>query len=115
VGGDGTSAVNYSGETMTASVWLRSANGPHTVNLYVLEFANGGNTAAIAASKAVTVTTDWQQFSLSGRVEQNLGTLFLQIGGAYSASNGQTISIWNPMMEDSGVSGTVRVGGAIAA
>jgi RHS repeat-associated protein len=104
--GDGTAAVNYSGETMTASVWLRSANGPHTVNLYMLEFANGGNTGVIAASKAVAVTTNWQQFSLSGRVEQNLGTLYLQIGGADSVSNGQAISIWNPMMEDSGVSGT---------
>lgn len=104
--GDGTGAISYSGETMTASVWLRSANGPHTVSLYMLEFDGAGSAAGIAASTAVTVTTNWQQFSLSGRVEQNLGTLYLQIGGAGSISNGQVISIWNPMMEDSGVSGT---------
>ncbi|WP_158942887.1 RHS repeat-associated core domain-containing protein [Granulicella sp. S190] len=103
--GDGTSAGSYSGETMTASVWLRSPNGPHTVNLYLVEFGSSGNPET-AASKAVPVTTAWQQFSLSGRVAQDLGTLYLQIGGSGSVSNGQAISIWNPMMEDSGVSGT---------
>jgi RHS repeat-associated protein len=38
-------------------------------------------------------------------MQQGLTALILQIGGGGSVTSGQTISLWNPMMEDSGTSG----------
>jgi len=93
----------FSGETMMGSVWLRSPNGPHTVALYIVETVPG--TAQIAGWKTVTVSSSWQQFHISAQVAQNLQGLWLMVGGAATIANGQTISIWNPMMEDSGTSG----------
>lgn len=93
----------YSGETMTGSVWLRSPSGTRNIYLLLLQTGSAGFTAA--ASKLVTVTTTWQQFQLSGPTQSGLSSLYLQIGGSSSISNGATVSFWNPMVEDSGHSG----------
>jgi RHS repeat-associated protein len=89
----------YVGETMSGSIWLRSPNGPQTVNLYLTEpgAVNGGY--GVAASKQVTVTTTWQQFQLSGQFQSGYSSLVLQIG---SPANNQTLSLWGAMMQDMG-------------
>jgi hypothetical protein len=69
----------YDGETMTGSVWLRSPNGTQNINLYLVEIGTAGY--AIPAAKSVTVTTNWQQFQLSGQFSYGHNQLILQIGG----------------------------------
>jgi RHS repeat-associated protein len=93
----------YDGETMTGSVWLRSPNGTQTVNLYLVEIGTAGY--AIPAWKPVTVTTNWQQFQVSGQFQYGHSQIILQIGGGGSVISGQTVSLWGTKLEDSGTSG----------
>jgi RHS repeat-associated protein len=93
----------YSGETMTGSVWMRSPTGIQTVNLYLVQYGAAGRT--VSAGKTVTVSTNWQQFQLSGQAESDLQNMQLQIGGAYTFVSGEVISVWNPKIEDTGTSG----------
>jgi|GEM_PF-1718712 len=89
----------YSNTAMTASVWMRAPNGSQTVNIYLIQ-------AGVRAWKPVTVTTSWQQFQVSGQTPQDGQNIYLQIGGGGTITSGQTISIWNPKMEDSGSAGS---------
>jgi RHS repeat-associated protein len=94
----------YSGETMTGSVWLSSPSGNVTINIYIVEV--GQNGWAVAGWKPVTVTPNWQQFQVSGKVQSGLNTLIFQIGGANTITSGQTVALWGSKLEDSGTSGS---------
>jgi YD repeat-containing protein len=96
--------ADYSLETMTGSVWLRSVSGTQAVNLYLLELSPAGLT--IAGSNSAQLTTTWQQFQVTGAMVDNLTRINLQIGGGGTVTGGESFLMWNPMLEDMGVAGT---------
>jgi len=93
----------YDNETMTASVWLKVPGGSQTVNLYLVESGSAGH--YLPASKAVTVTTTWQQFQLSGSYHSGYDGIMFQVGGGGSVTSGQTVQLWGMKLEDTGTSG----------
>lgn len=97
---DVASPALYNSTTVSGSVWLRSTSGTQTVNVYIVENWIGG--WAIAGWKQVQLTTTWQQVQVSGTVVNNLNWLALQIGGGGSVTSGQSVALWNPMLEDAG-------------
>lgn len=68
----------YAGETMTASIWLRSTAGTQTLNIYFRELGDVGTDSA--AWKSVNVTGAWQQFQLSGKFQPGHNVLLFQVG-----------------------------------
>ena len=97
--------AQYSGETMTASVWLRTAGGSSTVNLYIVNSGASGP-YRVANWTQVALTSSWQQFQVSAAVQNSLTLLYFQVSNGPALAAGQTIYMWNPMMEDMGVAGT---------
>lgn len=98
-----TNQYLYDNETMTGSVWLRSPNGAQTVDLFLVELGSAGYD--VPAAKQVTVTSTWQQFSLSGQYHYGHNQILFQIGGGATLTSGQTIQLWGPKLEDTGTSG----------
>lgn len=86
----------YSGKTVTASVYLRVASGSQKLNLYLINVGSSGFT--IPGSAAVTLTTSWQRFDVTATDQSGLTTAYLQIGGGYSLTSGQSISVWGAQM-----------------
>lgn len=103
VAAQATNQYLLDGLTMTGSVWLRSPSGSQTVNLYLIEQGSAGlNTPA---SKQITLTTQWQQFQVSGMYHYGHERILLQIGGANSFPSGHVFEMWGAKLEDSGGSG----------
>jgi RHS repeat-associated protein len=94
------SPVSFSSTTVVASIWVRATSGTQTLNLYLSGNWNGGS--GIPGWKQVQLTTSWQQVQVTGTTENNLTSLYLQIGGGGSISSGQSFAFWNPMLEDAG-------------
>jgi RHS repeat-associated protein len=87
----------YSGQPMTSSVWLRTTSGTQKLNLYLVEISTGG--WSVVASTAVTLTTTWQRFSVTGTSASGLTALSLQIGGGGSVTAGQSYQVWGAQLE----------------
>jgi RHS repeat-associated protein len=87
----------YSGQTVTASVYLRVASGRQEINLYLINIGTSGG--GPIASIPVTLTTDWQRFSLTGTNQNGLQLLALQIGGGGSIIAGQSFQVWGAQMQ----------------
>lgn len=91
----------YNGESMVGSVWLRSLTGsPQTVDIFIVDV--GAQGFGVAGFKQIQLSTAWQQYQVTGTVQQGLTGLIFQIGGAGSFTSGQSIAVWNPMLEDGG-------------
>ena len=92
------------GETVTGSVWMRSISGNQNVNIYITTNFPGGY--GVPGFRQVQLTSTWQQFSVSATLQApNLTGVELQIGGGGSVSNGQSFLVWDPMLEDEGMTG----------
>ena len=104
VQGSPATSADYSLETMTGSVWLRSLSGTQTVDLFVTTTFPGGY--SVAGSKQVQLTTSWAQYHLTAAASNNVSSLFWQIGGGGTVTSGQGFIMWNPMLEDEGIAGT---------
>jgi hypothetical protein len=86
----------YSGKAVTASVYLRVPSGTHTVNLYLINIGASG--FSIPGNAAVTLTTTWQRFDVTATNQDGLTSAYLQIGGGYSITSGQSITVWGAQM-----------------
>jgi RHS repeat-associated protein len=93
----------YSGKTVTASVYLRVGSGTQKLNLYLVNKGSSGFT--IPGSAAVTLTTSWQRFDVTATDQAGLTTAYLQIGGGYSLTSGQSILVWGAQMVTSSSQG----------
>ena len=82
----------YSGKTVTASVYLRVTSGTHNLNLYVANIGASG--FSLPGSAAVTLNTSWQRFDVTATNQAGLTSAYLQIGGGYSLTAGQSICVW---------------------
>jgi RHS repeat-associated protein len=82
----------YDGETVTASIYIRVSSGTPRINLYLQNIGDQGS--LVAAQSTPTLSTTWQRFDLTATLQNGLKTLYLQVGGAGSLSNGQSIQIW---------------------
>jgi RHS repeat-associated protein len=96
-----SSDTEFSGLPMTGSVWLKSLTGSsRSIELSIN--ANNAQGVQTVASKAVQLTTNWQQYQLSGMTPSTLNAINLVIGGAGSFTSG-AVGLWQPTLENTGV------------
>jgi RHS repeat-associated protein len=88
--------AQYSGEQVTASIYLRVPSGTQTINLYIDN--SGVSGWSIAAQSTVTLNTSWQRFALTATTKPSLSQLYLQIGGAGTLTSGHSINVWGAQM-----------------
>jgi len=87
----------YSGQTVTGSVYLRVASGTMSLNLYIGNIGASG--FSLISSTPATVNTSWNRFSLTGTSESALTTAYLQIGGgAGVVPPGQSLQVWGAQL-----------------
>jgi RHS repeat-associated protein len=86
----------YDGQTVTASIYLRVASGTLNTDLFLINV--GANGWSAPAQTAVTITTSWQRFAVTGTNQNGLSQLLLQIGGASTITAGQSFQLWGPQM-----------------
>ena len=82
----------YDGETVTASVYLRSISGTQNINLYLKNTGDQG--ASTMAQSSITATTTWQRFDLTATLQNGSTFVGLQIGGGNSVAGGQGFEVW---------------------
>lgn len=86
----------YSGKTVTASVYLRVNSGTQTLNLYV---ANGGASGfSVPGMATVTLNTSWQRFEVTATNQAGLTFAYFQVGGGGTMTAGQSICMWGAQM-----------------
>ena len=95
----------YDNATMTGSVWMRVPSG--TLNTYISINDVGDQGSGLSGNVPVTVTTTWQQFTVTGTNQNGLTTLQLRMGGSGTITDGQVVFIWGPQLQLSSTSGTV--------
>ncbi|WP_083808423.1 phage head spike fiber domain-containing protein [Granulicella tundricola] len=86
----------YDGETVTASVYLRSNSGTQPINLYLTEIGDQG--WQVANSVNLNLSSSWQRVAVTGSLMNGLTNLALQIGGGGSIQNGQGFQVWGPQL-----------------
>ncbi len=86
----------YDEQTVTGSVYLRVPSGTLNTNIYLINV--GENGWSEAGEVAVTLTTTWQRFSVTGTNQNGLTQLGLQIAGGGAFTTGQSIQIWGTQM-----------------
>jgi RHS repeat-associated protein len=86
----------YSGQVVTASVYLRVPSGTQNIDLFLINVGASG--WGVASQATVVLNTSWQRFELTGTNQAALTTLYLQIGGGYSVTSGQSICVWGAQM-----------------
>jgi len=94
----------YDGASFTGSVWLRVPSGTLATYIFIVETGDQGFSLA---ETPVTLTTTWQQFTVSGTLQNGLTSLAMQIGGGYSIQNGQVYDIWGPELGPGSANGGV--------
>jgi RHS repeat-associated protein len=100
----------YSSSPVTGSVWVRSPSGSQSILLTLIEIGASGFSTLGAST--VSLTSSWQRFQVSGTTQSTLTSLQLQIGGANSFTNGQSIQIWGAQVELASTAGPyVATGG----
>ena len=109
----------YDGQAVNGSVWLRVPSGTQTVNLGIVTTGDSGSITV--GNTPELLTTSWQQFQVSGTLQNGLSQVALQIGGSNTIVAGQTVDIWGPQLQTGSTTGTVtnyvpysqQVGGAL--
>ena len=87
----------YSGLPVTGSVWLKSTTGSQQILVTLIEVGTSG--WSTLGAQTVTLNSNWQRFQVTGTMQNNLNELQLQIGGANTLTNGQSINVWGAQME----------------
>jgi RHS repeat-associated protein len=104
------SPAPYSGQAVTASIWMRSPGSTQNILMTLLVDGNvpvGGRT--------MSLSTDWRRFQVTTANANTLSELALQIGGAGTFANGQSIQVWGAQMEFATVAGPYVATGAAPA
>jgi RHS repeat-associated protein len=86
----------YSGKTVTASVYLRVASGTQNLGLFIINYGSSGY--SVPNSEVVTLNTSWQRFDLTATNQAGLTTAYFQIGGGGTLTAGESISVWGAQM-----------------
>jgi len=86
----------YDGQTLTTSVFLKSESGPQTIGFYLYGVTAAGVT--YMSSAAVTMSSNWQRFTLTGTAPTGLLNLSLQLGGGFPRT-GQVFDVWGGQLE----------------
>ena len=107
------SPAPFSGLPATGSVWLRSPSGSQNILLTLIEIGSSGWSTLGAST--ITLTSDWQRFQVSGITQSALTNLNLQIGGAATFTNGQSIQVWGAQLELASIAGPYVATGGTAA
>jgi hypothetical protein len=94
----------YDGAGFTGSVWLKVPSGTLATYIFIVETGDQGFSLA---ETPVTLTTTWQQFTVSGTLQNGLTSLAMQIGGGNSIQNGKVYDIWGPELGPGSANGTV--------
>jgi RHS repeat-associated protein len=87
----------YNSQTVTASVYLRVASGTQNLNLYLINV--GTSSSGPVAMTAVTMTTTWQRFQVTGTNQNGLTRLYLQIGGDGTITSGESYQVWGAQIQ----------------
>lgn len=95
----------YDGAMFVGSVWLRVPSGTLATNLYLAQIGDQG--FSIPGQTAVTLTTTWQKFTVSGTLQNGLTSIYFQIGGGGTIVGGKVFNIWGTEM------GPTSPGGAV--
>lgn len=86
----------YDNETVTGSIYLKVGGGTQNLNLYLVNLGDSG--WSNPASTSVTLTSNWQRFSVTGTNVNGLSQLSLQVGGGGSFTVGKNIQMWGAQM-----------------
>nr|WP_246302146.1 RHS repeat-associated core domain-containing protein [Granulicella arctica] len=100
----------FSGVPITGSVWLRAPGGPQNISITLIEV--GANGYSAFGGGTVSLTTGWQRFQMTGTTQSTLTVLQLQIGGAGTFTNGQSVQVWGAQMELASTAGPYVATGA---
>jgi RHS repeat-associated protein len=86
----------YDQQTVTGSVYLRVPSGTLNTSIYLIDVGESG--WSVPGQTAITLTTDWQRFSVTGTNQNGLTQLGLQIGGAGTLNSGTSLQIWGAQL-----------------
>ncbi len=85
----------YDGQTVTASVYMRSPTGtPMTENIYIDQVLTGGSITSFY--QTITLNSKWQRFSVTETLQNGLTGLYFQVGNSFSE---QSEEIWGAQLE----------------
>ena len=95
----------YDGTTFAGAVWLKVPSGTLSTSIYIVQVGDQG--WSVAGQTPVTLTTTWQQFTVSGPLQNGLTAMSLQIGGAHTIAGGQVYDVWGAELGPSAAGGGV--------
>jgi len=86
----------YDGTVTVASIYLRSPNGPESVQFSIIGQNASGE---VGLSETFQLTSTWQRFEVTGAVPNGLTLAQLQVGGGNTLSAGEKVDVWGAQLQ----------------
>jgi YD repeat-containing protein len=95
----------YDGAAFSGTVWLKVPSGTLATSIYIVQIGDQG--WSIAGQTAVTITTSWQRFTVSGTLQNGLTAVAFQLGGGHTITGGQVYDVWGAELGPSAAGGGI--------